>query len=132
MKKLLALSILLVCSIASAQGKYRMGQHPVNQNPADYTIKLHISATHFRSCAWTDSPGQCTREFYADAILDGKKLEIFGAVDEHQVSLIAPGDYLASLWKKPRDGGKPVLGQTYYLLLPDKSAWPCSITGFSE
>jgi hypothetical protein len=51
MKRSFVLSILFLCSIASAQGKYRLGQPPADQNPNDYTIKVHVSATHFRQCA---------------------------------------------------------------------------------
>ena len=126
MKSPVALSIFLVCTIASPQGKYRAGQFPVNQNPADYAIKVHISATHFRYCG--SESDECV---YADATLDGKKFEIAGVVNRHQTTLI-PGDYKAMLPKKPRFGGQAVLGQVYYLLLPDKSAWVCSITGQSE
>jgi hypothetical protein len=131
-KTLVALSFLVVCSIASAQGKYRAGQSPTNQNPADYTIKLHISATHFRPCAVIGVNAICGEGLYADAVIDAKKFEIFGGVDKHQAALIAPGDYLAMLPKKPRNGGQAVLGQGYYVLLPNKTAWICSITGLSE
>jgi hypothetical protein len=132
MRRLLALSILFLCSVALAQGKYRPGQYPVNQNPANYTIKVHISATHFRSCMGPPLNDPCTDGLFVDATLDGKKFEIFGGVDKHQTALIVPGDYLAMLPKKPRSGGRPVLGQGYYVLLPDRSAWPCGITGISQ
>jgi hypothetical protein len=132
MRRLLALSILFLCSVASAQGKYRPGQYPVNQNPANYTIKVHISATHFRPCTGPPRNGPCTDGLFVNANLDGKNFEIFGAVDKHQTALLVPGNYLAMLPKKPRSGGRPVLRQEYYLLLPDRSAWPCDITGISE
>ena len=132
MKALIALSFLLFCSIATAQGKYRAGQYPTNQNPADYTIKVHISATHFRPCAVIGINTSCGEGLYADAVLGGKKFEIFGGVDKHRASLIVPGDYLAMLPKKPRYGGQAVLGQGYYVLLPNKTAWICGITGLSE
>jgi hypothetical protein len=132
MKTFFALCVLTLCSMVSAQGKYRAGQYPVNQNPADYTIKVHILATHFRGCAWDAGPDFCIDEMYADATLNGKKFEIYGVVDKHQTPLIIPGDFTATLSKKPFDGGKPILGQAYYVLLPDRSAWPCSITGLSE
>ena len=64
--------------------------------------------------------------------VDGKKFEIFGGVDKHQSSLIVPGDYVAMLPKKPRYGGQAVVGQGYYVLLPDRSAWICGITGLYE
>jgi hypothetical protein len=46
--------------------------------------------------------------------------------------LIVPGDYLALLPKKHRDGGGAALGQQYYVLLPDKTSWTFVISGFSE
>jgi hypothetical protein len=133
MKRSLVLSVLFLCSIASAQGKYRPGQYPVNQNPRDYTMKVHISATHVRSCSLDYGPDYgCYEAVYVDAIFNGKKVELFGGVDKHQLQLIVPGDYWAMLPKRPLAGGSEVLFQGYYLLLPDKSAWPCEITGFSE
>ena len=132
MKKLFALSIIFLCSLASAQGKYRAGQYPVDQKPPNYTIKVHISATRFRSCAVLAVNTYCGEGLYADATLEGKKFEVFGGVDKRQSSLIVPGDYMAMLPKKPRYGGQAVVGQWYYVLLPDKSAWICGITGRSE
>lgn len=132
MKRLFALAILFVCSFASAQGKYRSGQYPVSQNPADYTIKVHISATHFRDHAVLAVNTRCGEGPYVDATVNGKKFEMFGCVDERQASQIFPGDYLGMMQKKPRYGGNMVVGQGYYLLLQDRSAWICSITGLSE
>jgi hypothetical protein len=121
--------LLLLCSTSLMHAqKYRYGQ--VSANPADYTLKVHITSTHFRTCAWDAE--RCIDHLYVDAILDGKKFEFSGIVDKRQTLLITPGDYLAMLPKKPRDGGRPVLGQTYYVLLADRSGWPCNITGFYE
>ncbi len=132
MKISFVLPILFLCSIASAQGKYRLGQYPVGQNPNDYTINVHISATHYRQCAIPESNAGCGEGIYVDAILNGKKIELFGSVDKRQLPLIVPGDYKAMLSKKPRTNGSEVLFQSYLVLLPDRSAWPCEITGFSE
>ena len=126
------LSILFLCSMASAQGKYRLGQYPANQNPNDYTIKVHISATHFRPCATVGPNSECGEGVYVDAILNGEKVELFGGVDKRQLLLIVPGDYRAALSKKPRAGGSEVFFQDYYVLLPDTTAWPCEITGLYE
>lgn len=131
MKMWFALPALLFCSVAVAQGKYRPGQSPVNQNPADYPIKVHVSSTHFRACATVSVHSACGGGVYVDASLNGKKVELFGAVDKHQSLLIAPGDYSA-MPQKSRDGGNAALGQAYYMFLSDKSAWSCKITGFSE
>jgi hypothetical protein len=132
MKISFVLPILFLCSMASAQGKYRPGQYPVNQNPNDYTINFHVSATHFRRCASVGLNGLCGNGVYVDAILNGKKVELSGGVDKHQALLIVPGDYRAMLPKKPRASSTAVLFQPYYVLLPDKTVWPCEITGFSE
>jgi hypothetical protein len=132
MKRSFVLSILFWCPLALAQGKYRPGQYPVNQNPNDYTINVHISATHFRPCATIGVNSACGEGVYVDAILNGKKVELFGGVDKHQSLLLVPGDYRAMVPKKSRAGGSEILFQDYYVLLPDKTAWPCEITGFSE
>lgn len=126
------LSVFLTCSIASAQGKYRPGQYPVNQNPDAYTIRVHIYATHFRPCGSAELATDCAVGIHADAILDGKKVELSGGADKHQAHFIATGDYRAMLVKKPRADGREILFQRYYLLLPDRTAWLCEITGFSE
>lgn len=133
MRKSVAIFVFLLCSTSLVYGqKFRLGQRPVKQNPADYTIPVHISSTHFRPCSTVGTNAVCGEGVYADAILNGKKLELFGAVDKSDLVLINPGDYVARLVKKPHDGVNPVLGQEYYVLLPDKTAWICSITGFSE
>ena len=130
MKRMLALSILLLCSMASAQGKYRWGHKPTSQNPDDYSIKVHISATHFRTFCSGNSP--CSNGVYLDAVLDGQNVELFGNLDKHQSEQIELGDYLAMLPQKPPYAGLAVVGQRYYVLLPDRSAWVCHITGLSE
>lgn len=132
MKISFILLIPFLCSIASAQGKYRFGQYPASQNPNDYTINVHVSATRFRQCVTVDPNAPCYAGIYADAILNGKKVELFGGVKKRQSLLIVPGDYRAMLLKKPPASGSEVLFQNYYMLLPDKTAWLCEITGFSE
>lgn len=84
MKISFVLPVLFLCSMASAQGKYRPGQYPINQNPNDYTIDFHVSATHFRQCATVGLKAPCGEGVYVDAILNGKKVELFGGVDKHQ------------------------------------------------
>ena len=132
MKKYCVLAALFLCSIVSAQGKYRLGQTPIDRNPNDYTISIHISAVHVRQCAYFSGNGGCGRGIFVDAVLNGKKVELLGSADKSQLALLVPGDYQAMLEKKSRAGGKEVLFQRYYMLLPDKSAWACEITGFSE
>jgi hypothetical protein len=132
--KPLTVVFLALCSVSLTRAqKDRTGQAPADQDAADYPIKVHISATHFRACAVVGVNGNCGRGIYIDATLDEKKVELFGAVNKNGEKLILPGDYVARPRKeKPRDGGKAVLFQQYFLLLPGKLVWPCEITGFSE
>ena len=129
-----AVLLLLFCLAPLTYGqKYRLGERPTNQNPADYTIKVHISGIHFRACATVSAHSECQAGLYADATLDGKKVELFTASDDKDLKRIVPGDYLARLYSsKPRYEGKAVLFQWYWLLLPDKSASEFEITGLSE
>jgi hypothetical protein len=122
---------LVFCSVAFTSGQVKpLASVP---SPAGYTIHVHFSATHFRQCALVGAYSICRGGIYADAIVDGKKVELFGEVHKENESLIVPGDYSARLAeKKPRDQGKPELFQRYSVRLPDKSEWPCQITGFSE
>ena len=132
MKRSLVFLILFCGAIAQGQGKYRPGQYPLNQNPNDYAIDLHISAIHVGTCATVEVGSDCEHGVRVNAILNGKKLELSGGADQHQLLLIAPGDYRARLYKKPRAGSNQILFQQYYVLLGDKSAWRCEVTGFSE
>ena len=129
-----AVLMLLLCLTSFGFGqKYRLGQRPTNQNPTDYPIKVHISAIHFRACATVDTNSDCSSGLYADATIDGKRVELFGAIKDSDLKRIVPGDYLARLYSaKPRYGGKAVLFQWYWLLLPDRSASEFEITGLSE
>jgi small subunit ribosomal protein S20 len=76
--------------------------------------------------------GPCSNGVYLDAVLDGQNVELFGNLDKHQSEQIELGDYLAMLPQKPPYAGLAVVGQRYYVLLPDRSAWVCHITGLSE
>jgi hypothetical protein len=64
--------------------------------------------------------------------MNGKRVELFGGIDKGDAKWIVPGDYLARLVDKRRDDGGAVLHQQYFVLLPDATGWPCTITGFSE
>lgn len=131
MRKSFLIAICLL-SFATVEGRSPHRQVADPDNPGNYTIKVHISATHFRKCAVAGPYPLCGAGFYVDADVNGRKVELFGQVDKYSSPLIVPGDYQASLPKKTRDGGREVLSQMYYVLLPNKTAWLCEITGFSE
>lgn len=127
--KYLAVLILAFCSTTSTYG-----QNPVDQNIAEYPIKVHISAVHFRSCAGPDIGSKCAfGGVYADAMLDGKKVELFGMINKKNTPLILPGDYVARLSSgKPEAGGNAVLLQQYSVQLSNTITWSCEITGLPE
>jgi hypothetical protein len=98
-------------------------------NPADFVIKVHISATHIRSfCDF------CMGVLFADGLLNGKKIELTGS--PHNLSgrsaLIIPGDYQTRLTKDIHNADSSVIRQEYVLLLPDGTVWNCFISGISE
>ena len=76
-------------------------------------------------------PGQA---LYADAILNGKKLELQGNPIGIQRSwaLIIPGDYPARLTKDIHNADSTAIFQEYEILLPDGTVWPCVSSGVSE
>jgi hypothetical protein len=123
MRKFFAVLLLLLCAtFASATDK---------PNPADYTIKVHISASHLKTeCA----DGFCKNILYADTILNGKKIKLSGVavIVKKTLMLIAPGDYPAKLLKDIHNSDSSLFNQEYDLLLPDDTVWHCYTTGISE
>src|ERR1035441_6424592 len=81
MRKLTAVLFLLLCSTSLIYGqKTRLGQKVPIINPADFTIKVHISATHIRYYCSHDKDvyPECQRLF-ADVTVNGKKSELSGS-----------------------------------------------------
>jgi hypothetical protein len=100
-------------------------------NPADYTIKVHLSASHLKSeCVEKD----CQNILSAEVILNGKKLELAGPAPmlSRTLRLIAPGDYQAKIIKDAHDDGGLLFNQEYGILLPDNIVWQCFTSGISE
>ena len=127
MKKFIAVLFLLLFST--------FGWAADKPNPADFTIKLHISATHIRHfCSGAFATITCADGLYADAILNGKKIELGGedVIIKKNVMLITPGDYQVKLTKDYHNSDNTLFGQEYELLLPDGTVWHCWATGISE
>jgi len=100
-------------------------------NPADYTLKVHVSASRLRTeCA----NGICSNVLYTDTTLNGKKIELsgVGVIVKKTLMLIAPGDYPAKLLKDVHNTNGTLFNQQYDLLLPDNIVWHCYTTGISE
>jgi len=130
MKKFFAVLFLLFCSTALIYGqKTRFGQTPEKPNPAVSIIKVHISATHIRNFC-----DKCIDVLFADAIIDGKKIELTGfpkRISSLSV-LIIPGDYQARLTKDIHNADSTAIRQDYDVLLPDGTVWKCFTSGISE
>ena len=124
MRKFAALLFLLLCSTLAWSAD--------KPNPTEYPIKVHISASHMLPTC--EGPG-CGFLLYADAIGNGKKIELSGSAEniiKHQSVLIIPGDYQASITKDIHNADSTVIRQEYDLLLPDGTVWKCSTSGISE
>jgi hypothetical protein len=132
MRKFVAVLFLLLCSTPLVYGqKTRLGQAAEKPNPADYTVKVHISGSFLKTeCA----NGLCSNLLYADTVLNGKKIELSGTavIVKKTLMLIAPGDYPAKLGKDIHNSDSTLFNQEYYLLLPDDIVWHCFTTRISE
>jgi hypothetical protein len=112
--------------------KTRFGQELPHAKPGDnYPIKVHISGLHYRG-EYVGS-GQTADVIYADAVMNGKKVELRGEQGIPSQHYKLPlGDYQARLLKDSQKVDDPPLFQVYELVLPDKTVWRCNVTGISE
>ena len=144
MKKFVVVLSLLLCSIPSIYGqKTRFGQAPRAKQGTDYALKVHISGIHIRT--YYESPSWLGPNFlaqernqdvaYADAVLNGKKIELLGAwtwIPGSFQTPLSPGDFQARLLKDSSKTSVSAIGQEYELLLPNQFVWRCTVTGVSE
>jgi hypothetical protein len=69
--------VFCFCSLATYGQKTRFGQELPHAKPGDdYPIKVHISGLHYRG-EYVGS-GQDEDVIYADAVMNGKKVELRG------------------------------------------------------
>jgi hypothetical protein len=123
MRKFVAILFLLLCSTF-----VRAAQKP---DPADYTVKVHISASHLKTeCA----NGICGNILSFHSVLNGKRIELSGIAVIVQKTLmpIVPGDYPAKLLRDIHNSDSTLFNQQYDLLLPDNIVWHCYTTGVTE
>jgi hypothetical protein len=136
MRKFIVVVALLLCPTLSVYGqKTRYGQSPEKPNPANYSIKVHVSATHIRYyCSGFRDQISCSNGLFADVIVNGKQLELSGVttIGKNKFALLVPGDYNARLTKNVNDANGAVINQEYDVLLPDGTSWHCVTTGISE
>ncbi len=134
-RSIIVVSLLLsfVCLIHGQ--KYRLGQPPKPVNPGVPPIHVHIFASHIRlNCSGSGTSTGCGYGLYADAVLDGKKVELWGPtkIGKQDWSLLAPGDYTAQLTKDDHNADQSVVSRNYTLLLPDGTIWLCQLSGVAE
>ncbi|MGA7242362.1 MAG: hypothetical protein WBX19_04225 [Terracidiphilus sp.] len=109
-----------------------MGQPPATAKAGvDYPIAFHISGIHVR----TPCKGEtCNDVVYADAIVDGKRIELMGDwiwYPNYSSVALFPGDYKGRLFKDSKKNAGPIF-QQYELLLRENTIWRCTVTGVYE
>jgi hypothetical protein len=132
MRKFVAVSFLLLCftSLIYAQNT-QLEQNTVKTDSANQTITAHISASHLQTECFNSV---CSWKLYADAVLNGKKIELSGSaiITMNNYSLIKPGDYQIRLTKDIHNSDRTLFSQAYDLLLPDGAVWHCFTSGIAE
>jgi hypothetical protein len=137
MSKLLTVLLLTLCLAPFLSGQEtRFGKAlPKRPNPADFPIKVHVSASHVRhSCEGGFTKVSCNYGLYVDAVLNGKKLELLGTTDteKYHFFLLIPGDYQARITLDLPLTDDAVISREYDVLLPDDTLWHCVLSGISE
>jgi hypothetical protein len=116
--------------------KTRLGQGlPSAKSGGDYQIKVHISGVHYREEYLEGRPGPNHTEevIYADAVINGKKVELRGDKNaSYEYYKVPLGDLQARLIKDPHKMGDAPMFQEYEVVLPNKTLWHSIVTGISE
>jgi hypothetical protein len=131
-KRTLVALLFCFCSLAMHGQKMRLGQALPHAKPGDnFPIKVHISGIHYR--AEYIGAGQTEDVIYADAIMNGKKVELRGDREvPFQYYKLPMGDYQARLLKDSPKVDDAPLFQIYEVVLPDTTVYRCTVTGISE
>ena len=110
----------------------RYGQELADAKPGDnYPIKVHISAIHYRK--EHIGSGQNADVLYADAVMNGKKIELRGDREvPFQYFKLPLGDYQARLVRDPHKMGDMPLFQIYEVVFPDRTVGSFTVTDISE
>lgn len=137
MKKIVAALFLTICFLPLLFGqKTRPGQLPTVKPGADYSLTVHISGVHIRTnCAAARLTNDPCKQIYADAVIDGRKIELMGVAVSYPTYKrfnVLPGDYKARIVKDPHTGDASGLDREYELVLAGEVVWHCTVTGISE
>jgi hypothetical protein len=95
-------------------------------NPADYTMTVHVIASHTRDTYSSGLPFPYHRLI---AVIDGKSVELTGG----SIGVLALGDYKAKVVPTPhapKDAPSYQVFLTYEFLFPDGKTERYSVTGF--
>ena len=141
MKRIALFALIVICLLPAAfSQKTRYGEEPPKAKAGvDYPIKIHLSGIHLRTICKV--PGaqtgyaECQDACYADALLNGAKIELMGYCNWSKVKapdMIGLGDFQARLIKGLPKGGIGPIGWQYELVLPDRTIWRTTVTGISE
>ena len=95
-----------------------------NPNPAQYTVKVHVSTSHM-----VVEGTSIARRQKLNVVIDGKKFELESEISPN--ALLALGDYKAKLVKDEHRGGYDS-DQVYELIFPDGKARQFRVIGQSE
>jgi hypothetical protein len=122
MKKFVAVLFLLLCA-ATLQAKDK-------SNPADFNIKIHISATQMDF-------SYPVHMLLADTVLNGKKVKLGIAIPVihkfgSNLMVLKPGDYQIRLLRDESEAEGAMIRLVYELLLPNGETVECAIVGISE
>jgi len=141
MKRTAVILLLTMCFMPSLYGqKTRYAQEPPKAKPGvDYPIKVHISGVHVRTLCLQEPVGVASRDscndtLYADAIVNGARIELMGDFlwfPGYPIPLL-PGDYQARIFRDHQTKNGTPLFLEYELVFPDRSVWHSTVTGFSE
>jgi hypothetical protein len=120
------------CSLVTHGQKTRFGQELPHAKPGDnYPVKVHISGIRYRK-EYVGS-GQTADVIYADAVVNGKKVELRRDREvPFQYLKLSLGNYQARLRKDPRKIGDTPIFQVYEVVFPDRTVGSFTVTGISE
>lgn len=132
--------IVILCLVAGmavmAQGqKTRFGQVQEKPDPAKFPLRVHVSGSRIRQeCLVQSGNSVCEDELYAEAVIDGKKVELWGkaSIGKIHTAVLAPGDYQAQITDEAHNADNSVVSRNYLLLLADGSTWHCALSGMAE
>lgn len=131
----LALFLLAGLLPLAQSQKTRFGQTQEKADPANFPVHVHISNSHIRySCSGVNTSIMCNPNLYADAVIDGKKVELWGqaTIGKVHFAVLAPGDYQAQVKDEAHNADNTALSRNYLLLLSDGTTWHCALSGLSE